>query len=315
MMKKEKNPFVNSDTNKRYYTFDCYLKRRFGRKCAKISLDGGFSCPNIDGKVGFGGCIYCSERGSGDFAPSPVLPLKTQFEEGVKLIIGKWQDAYYIPYFQAHSNTYAPLSVLKEKFEEVLSYERVVGLSVATRCDCLDDEKIAYLRELSERTYLTLELGLQSANENTLRLINRGHTLADFERTLEKLDGINVCIHVINGLPGEGRKEMMDTARKLAEYRPHEIKIHMLYVLKNTPIYKMYERGDFSLLSLEEYASLVVDQLELIPGDTVIGRVTGDGMKEDLVAPLWTLKKTVVANEIDKEFARRGTYQGFFCEK
>lgn len=315
MKKKEKNPFVNSDTNKRYYTFDCYLKRRFGRKCAKISLDGGFSCPNIDGKVGYGGCIYCSERGSGDFAPSPVLPLKTQFEEGVRLVNGKWRDAYYIPYFQAHSNTYAPLSVLKEKFEEALSFDRVVGLSVATRCDCLDDEKIEYLRELSERTYFTLELGLQSANERTLRLINRGHTLADFERTLEKLDGINVCIHIINGLPGEGRKEMMETAHKLASYRPHEIKIHMLYVLKNTPIHKMYERGEFSLLSLGEYTSLVVDQLEVIPGGTVIGRVTGDGVKDDLVAPLWTLKKTVVANEIDKEFARRGTYQGYFCEK
>lgn len=314
-MKKEKNPFVNSDTNKRYYTFDCYLKRRFGRKCAKISLDGGFSCPNIDGRVGYGGCIYCSERGSGDHAPDPALPLETQFEEGVKLIRGKWSDAYYIPYFQAHSNTYAPLSVLKEKFEEALSFDRVVGLSVATRCDCLDDGKIAYLRELSERTYLTLELGLQSANEKTLRLINRGHTLADFERTLEKLDGINVCIHVINGLPGEGPEDMMRTARKLAEYRPHEIKIHMLYVLKNTQINKMYERGEFSLLSLDEYASLVVDQLEVIPGDTVIGRVTGDGVREDLVAPLWTLKKTVVANEIDKEFARRGTYQGYFCEK
>ena len=165
-MKKTANPFKNSDTNKRYYTFDCYLKRRFGKKCAKIPLDGGFSCPNIDGKVGTGGCIYCSPRGSGDFASPAFLPLSTQFENGVKLVSGKWQNAGYIPYFQAHTNTYAPLGVLKEKFEEVLKYENVVGLSVATRCDCLEDDKIEYLKELSQRTYFTLELGLQSAKGN-----------------------------------------------------------------------------------------------------------------------------------------------------
>ena len=314
-MKKTANPFKNSDTNKRYYTFDCYLKRRFGKKCAKIPLDGGFSCPNIDGKVGTGGCIYCSPRGSGDFASPAFLPLSTQFENGVKLVSGKWQNAGYIPYFQAHTNTYAPLGVLKEKFEEVLKYENVVGLSVATRCDCLEDDKIEYLKELSQRTYFTLELGLQSAKDETLKLINRGHTLSDFEKTLVKLDGINVCIHIINGLPFETREDMMYTAKKIAEYHPHALKIHLLYVIRGTKLASMYENNVFSLISKEDYVETTVGQLEKLPEDVVIERVTGDGVREDLVAPLWSVRKTAIANDIDKEFVKRGTFQGIYYKK
>ena len=312
---KEANPFKNSDTNKRYYTYDCYLKRRFGKKCVKISLDGGFTCPNIDGRISRGGCIFCSEKGSGDHTPPCNIPLEQQFEEGKRIVSGKWNDAYYIPYFQAHTNTYAPLDVLKERFEGALSLPETVGLSISTRPDCLEDDVVEYLAELSEKTYLTVELGLQSANDKTLKLINRGHTFEDFERGYNKLKekGINTCIHIINGLPGEDYDDMLHTAREVARLQPHALKIHLLYILKNTPLAAMYERGEFAALDRDFYVSLVCDQLEIIPADTVIERVTGDGVKEDLIAPQWSVKKTVVTNEIDKEFAKRGTFQGFLC--
>ncbi len=315
MKQKNMNPFENSDTNKRYFTYDCYLKRRFGKKCVKIALDGGFTCPNIDGKISFGGCIYCSEKGSGDHTPSYTLPLPQQFEEGKKLISRKWKDVYYIPYFQAHTNTYAPLSVLKEKFEEALMLPETVGLSISTRPDCIKDECADYLAELSKRTYLTVELGLQSANDKTLKLINRGHTYQDFLDGYNKLQarGINTCIHIINGLPGEDANDMMYTACEVAKLNPHALKIHLLYILKNTPLASMYKNGDFEALSRDEYVKLVCDQLEIIPKNTIIERVTGDGDANNLIAPLWSIKKTIVTNEIDKEFVKRGSFQGFLC--
>ena len=312
---KQPNPFNNSDTNKRYYTYDCYLKRRFGKKCVKVALDGGFSCPNIDGTISRGGCIFCSEKGRGDHMPPCDIPLTEQFEQGKKLLSGKWNDVFYIPYFQAHTNTYAPLSVLKAKFDEALSLPGTVGLSISTRPDCIAEDTADYLAELSEKTYLTVELGLQSANNETLKLINRGHTYEQFAEGYKKLTsrGINVCIHIINGLPGETREDMMHTARRIAELHPHALKIHLLYVLKNTPLGEMYQRGEFAALEMEEYVGLVCDQLEILPADIVIERVTGDGVKEDLLAPMWSIKKTVVTNEIDKEFVKRGTFQGFLC--
>ena len=309
------NPFKNSDTNKRYYTFDCYLKRRFGKKCVKVSLDGGFTCPNIDGTISKGGCIFCSEKGSGDHTPPCNIPLQEQFELGKKIVSGKWNDVYYIPYFQAHTNTYAPIETLKQKFEEALTLPDCVGLSISTRPDCLDDEVVDYLKTLSERTYFTVELGLQSANDRTLKLINRGHTYKQFVDGYNKLKnaGINVCIHIINGLPGESYDDMMYTAREVAKLFPHALKIHLLYILKNTPLADMYNRGEFAELDRDFYVKLVCDQLEIMPQDTVVERLTGDGVKEDLIAPLWSTKKTIVTNEIDKEFAKRGTYQGFLC--
>lgn len=309
------NPFKNSDTNKRYYTYDCYLKRRFGKKCVKISLDGGFTCPNIDGTISTGGCIFCSEKGSGDHTPPCNIPLEKQFELGKQIISGKWNNVFYIPYFQAHTNTYAPTSVLREKYESALALPDTVGLSISTRPDCLADETVDMLAELSEKTYLTVELGLQSANDKTLKLINRGHTYADFEKGYCKLTekGINVCVHIINGLPGESREDMMHTIDKIADLHPHALKIHLLYILKNTPLAAMYERGEFRALERDEYVKIVCDQLERLPGDIVIERVTGDGVKDDLVAPLWSTKKTIVTNEIDKELVKRGTFQGFLC--
>ncbi len=312
-MRPKSNPFENSDTNKRYYTYDYYLKQRFGKKCVKIALDGGFTCPNIDGKISYGGCIYCSEKGSGDHTPPCDIPLEKQFEQGIDLISSKWSDVFYIPYFQAHTNTYAPLDVLKEKFESALKLPNTVGLSISTRPDCLDDDVVDYLRELSKRTYLTVELGLQSANNKTLKLINRGHTYEQFVEGYEKLRGINVCVHIINGLPGESYGDMMFTAEKIAKLHPHALKIHLLYVLKNTPLASMFERGEFDTLELDEYVKIVCDQLERLPKDIVIERVTGDGVKDSLISPLWSIKKTIVTNEIDKELAKRGSFQGFLC--
>ncbi|MBE6643481.1 MAG: TIGR01212 family radical SAM protein [Ruminococcaceae bacterium] len=312
---KNKNPFENSDTNKRYYTYDCYLKRRFGKKCVKIALDGGFTCPNIDGKISSGGCIFCSEKGSGDHTPPCNIPLEDQFMQGKALVSSKWSDVFYIPYFQAHTNTYAPITVLKEKFDRAIELPDTVGLSISTRPDCLEDDVIEYLSELSEKTYLTVELGLQSANDKTLKLINRGHSYADFVNGYNKLKkkNINVCIHIINGLPGEEYHDMMHTASCVADLHPHALKIHLLYILKNTPLATMFMRGDFKALEREEYVKTVCDQLELLPKDIVIERLTGDGVKDDLIAPLWSTKKTIVTNEIDKELVKRGSFQGFLC--
>ncbi len=306
------NPFRYSNTNKRYHTFTYFLEQKFGRKVAKISLDAGFTCPNIDGSKGVGGCIYCSARGSGDFAGDQSLSLREQFEQVRQVMNQKWPDAVYIPYFQAHTNTYAPLEVLKEKFEEALSFPDVMGLAIATRADCITDEIADYLRELAQRTYLEVELGLQSVHDVTGERINRCHSYADFLEGYQKLAdrGINICVHIIDGLPGEDREMMLETARRLSHLHLHSIKIHLLHVLKGTVMEQQLAQGQFRLLTREEYVGIVCDQLELLPPQMVIQRVTGDGERESLVGPEWSLKKLCVMNEIDKELVRRNSFQG-----
>lgn len=306
------NPFLYSDTNKRYHTFNFFLKQKFGCKVAKISLDAGFTCPNIDGSKGVGGCTYCSAKGSGDFAGDKTLSLREQFEQIRKMMGKKWANTKYIPYFQAHTNTYAPLEVLKEKFEEALTFPDVVGLAIATRADCISDAVADYLEELSQRTYLEVELGLQSVHDVTGERINRCHTYDDFLKGYQKLSdrGINICVHIIDGLPGENREMMLETARRLSHLNLHSVKIHLLHVLKGTVIAQQLEAGEFELLSREKYVSIVCDQLELFPAEVVIQRVTGDGEKESLIGPEWSLKKLCVMNEIDKELVRRNSYQG-----
>lgn len=306
------NPFRYSNTNKRYHTFTYFLEQKFGRKVAKISLDAGFTCPNIDGSKGVGGCIYCSARGSGDFAGDQSLSLREQFEQVRQVMNQKWPDAVYIPYFQAHTNTYAPLEVLKEKFEEALSFPDVMGLAIATRADCITDEIADYLGELAQRTYLEVELGLQSVHDVTGERINRCHSYADFLEGYQKLAdrGINICVHIIDGLPGEDREMMLETARRLSHLKLHSIKIHLLHVLKGTVMEQQLAEGQFHLLTREEYVGIVCDQLELLPPQMVIQRVTGDGERESLVGPEWSLKKLCVMNEIDKELVRRNSFQG-----
>ena len=306
------NPFRYSNTNKRYHTFTYFLEQKFGRKVAKISLDAGFTCPNIDGSKGVGGCTYCSARGSGDFAGDQSLSLREQFEQVRQVMNQKWPDAVYIPYFQAHTNTYAPLEVLKEKFEEALSFPDVMGLAIATRADCITDEIADYLGELAQRTYLEVELGLQSVHDVTGERINRCHSYADFLEGYQKLAdrGINICVHIIDGLPGEDREMMLETARRLSHLHLHSIKIHLLHVLKGTVMEQQLAEGQFRLLTREEYVGIVCDQLELLPPQMVIQRVTGDGERESLVGPEWSLKKLCVMNEIDKELVRRNSFQG-----
>ena len=314
LTQKERNPFPNSDSNKRYYTYDYYLRKTFGGKCAKIPLDVGFTCPNIDGRCGVGGCIYCSSRGSGDFAASSALSIREQFAVTAAALGKKWRTDRCIPYFQAHTNTYAPLAVLREKFEEALALDGAVGLNVATRADCLEDDVVEYLASLAERTVLTVELGLQSAHDVTAERINRGHTFAQFVEGYEKLrrasDRIGIGIHLILGLPGEDDGMMLDSVRAVAALHPNQVKLHLLHVLRSSRLAEIYERGEYSPLEREHYISLVVQALELLPEDVVIARLTGDGMGEDLLAPEWSRKKVSVINDIDKMLYARDSYQG-----
>lgn len=309
-----RNPFPNSDSNKRYYTYDYYLKKTFGGKCAKIPLDAGFTCPNIDGRCGVGGCIYCSARGSGDFAADAALSIREQYELTRLALAGKWKTERCIPYFQAHTNTYAPLSVLRKKFEEALALPGAVGLNIATRADCLEEDVVGYLAELAERTVLTVELGLQSVHDRTAERINRGHTYEDFLLGYERLraasDKLNVGVHLIFGLPEEGEEEMMTSVREVARLRPHQVKLHLLHVLRSSRLGKIYEAGGYTPLERERYIDLVVRALEYLPPDTVIARLTGDGVADDLLAPQWSRKKVSVINDIDKKMFQKDTYQG-----
>ena len=308
-----KNNFEYSLDNKRYHTWNYHLMQKFGEKVFKVSLNAGFTCPNIDGTKGYGGCIYCSDAGSGDFAGNPCDSILEQFKKVKERMHEKWPKAKYIPYFQAHTNTYAPLEVLKEKFEPVLEEDGVVGLSIATRADALADDVVDYLYELSKRTYLIVELGLQTVFDKTGELINRCHTYREFLDGYKRLSdrGINVCVHLIIGLPGETKEMMLESVSEVAKLKPHAIKLHLLHVLKGTKLAEMYLNNEFKTLSREEYVDIIVDALELLPKETIIQRLTGDGGKDDLIAPLWSLKKFCVLNEIDKEMVRRNTYQGF----
>ena len=305
------NKFPYTLDNKRYHTWNYHLHRKFGCKVSKVALNGGFTCPNIDGSKGKGGCIYCLS-GSGEFAGDAAQDILTQFNEVKERMHRKWSDAKYMPYFQANTNTYAPADRLRELFEPVLAQENVVGISVATRADCLQDDVLEYLSEIHSRTYLTVELGLQTVHDATGILINRCHTYAEFLEGYGKLKerGINICVHLIDGLPGETHEMMLESAARVAELKPHCVKLHLLHVLKNTRLAEMYERGEFETMTLEEYVSTIVDQLELFPPETVIQRVTGDGGWNTLIAPKWSLKKFVVMNEIDKLMVKRDTYQG-----
>ncbi len=311
---RETNPFLYSDTNKRYHTYNYYLKRTFGTKCAKLPIDAGMTCPNIDGRCATGGCIYCSDRGSGDFAALPVAPVGEQLRIQKQRLSHKWDCTHCIAYFQAHTNTYAPTERLRELFEEALGEDGIVGLNIATRADCLPDEVIFYLSDLAERTRLTVELGLQTASDVTAKRINRGHTYADFcegyHRLCNASDQIRTCIHIIFGLPGEDREEMLETVRQVALLHPDQVKIHLLHVLRGTPMATLYERGEYVPLTREEYVTLVADALELLPPDIVIARLTGDGPAEALLAPLWSRDKKTVINEIDRELYRRNSWQG-----
>ena len=309
-----KNPYKNSDTNKRYYTYDYYLRRTFGGKCMKVPIDAGFTCPNIDGKCSKGGCIYCSPRGSGDFAQSSTIPTDEQFELVKEQLSSKWKTDKYIPYFQAHTNTYGPTELIREKIEPVMKKKGVVGLNIATRADCLEDSTLEYLASLAERTTLTVELGLQTVHDTTAKKINRGHTFADFldgyERLRKASDKINVCVHLIFGLPDESREMMIESVKQVAMLKPEQVKIHLLHVIKGTALAHMYENGEYTPMSMDEYVSVTAEALTYLPPDTAIGRLTGDGVGSELLAPEWSRRKTVVINSIDKLMFKENMVQG-----
>lgn len=303
--------------DKRYHALNIHLREEFGEKIIKVALDAGFTCPNRDGTRGWGGCVYCSERGSGDFAGEQTLSIPEQFAQVKKRMHQKWPKAKYLAYFQAYSNTYAPVTRLREVYEQALGEENVIGLALATRPDCLPSEVLSYLEELNRRTYLWVELGLQSMHDRTLEWIRRGHNYREFLEGFKKLRErhIRVCAHIILGLPGETRADMLETAKALAELPVQGVKIHLLHVLKRTPLASIYERERFPLLSKEEYVSLVADILEILPPEIIVHRLTGDGPPEQLLAPQWSRKKWEVLNAIDAELECRDSWQGKKAQK
>ncbi|MBN6188137.1 TIGR01212 family radical SAM protein [Aneurinibacillus sp. BA2021] len=298
--------------DKRYHTWNYHLRQQFGEKVFKVMLDAGFTCPNRDGTIATGGCTFCSARGSGDFAGWRRDDLVTQFNEVKGRQHKKWPNAKYIGYFQAYSNTYAPVEVLRDYYEVILEQEGVVGLSIATRPDCLPDDVIELLAELNERTYLWVELGLQTIHESTSELINRAHDTACYYEAVEKLrkHGIRVCSHIIFGLPGETEEMMMDTVRAVAKMDVQGIKIHLLHLLRKTPMVKQYEAGLLQFLEQDQYVRLIADALEILPPEMIVHRLTGDGPPDLLIGPMWSRKKWEVLNAIDAELKRRDTWQG-----
>ncbi len=297
--------FLYTLDNKRYHTLNYFFREKFHSKVFKVALNAGFSCPNYQ----TGGCIYCN-HGSGNHYEN--IDLVSQFYLVKEPLEKKWPNAKYIAYFQANTNTYAPVEVLKEKYEKALHIPNVIGLDIATRSDALSDEVLDYLEELNKRTFLMVELGLQSMHEKTLKFINRGHDLKNFEEAVKRLKKRNifVVVHIINGLPGETKEMMIDTVKYLNSLGIDGIKIHMLYISHDTPLAHMYEKNPFSLLTKDEYIDIVCEELEYLDPKIVVMRITGDPLKEELVAPSWLLKKFCVLNDIDKEMKKRDIYQG-----
>ena len=304
--------FKYSLDNKRYHTLNYYYKNKFGIKVFKVSLNGGFSCPNLDGTVGFGGCIYCSKSGSGEFGGNKEKSLTEQFYEMKDIVNKKHIPCKYIGYFQARTNTYADLDTLKRKYEEVLAIPDVIGLNIATRCDAISDECLEYLTELNKRTLLTIELGLQTIHEKTSKLINRCHTLEQFDLMVHKLRErqINVVVHIINGLPYETEDMMLDTVRHINTLDIQGIKIHMLHIIKDTGMANLYLKENFHVLTKEEYIDIVIKQLEILEPKIIVNRITSDPDKETLLEPVWLTQKCQLLNDIDKEMKKRNTYQG-----
>ncbi|MEW9096732.1 MAG: TIGR01212 family radical SAM protein [Clostridiaceae bacterium] len=303
--------------DKRYYSLNYFLREKFGCKVYKISLDAGFSCPNRDGKISSGGCVFCSARGSGDFAGDRGYSISRQFNDIKTLMQKKWKEGKYIAYFQAYTNTYAPASVLREKYEEALNHEGVVALAIATRPDCLGEEILDLLEELSNRTYLWVELGLQTVSDETAKIINRGYSLEVFEQALENLRKrkIDVVAHSIFGLPKENREDMLKTVKYLSSKDIQGIKFHLLHLMKGTPLVNLYEREEFRFLEEEEYIDIICEAIGLLREDIVVHRLTGDAPRDLLIGPQWSLKKWEILNAIHDNLEEKGIYQGAYFHK
>ena len=301
---------------KRYRTLSRFLRETTGRRAVKIPLFSGCSCPNRDGTCGIGGCTYCTERGGGEFSPHGGT-LAAQYAEGCKRLSQKWPDADKIAYFQSFTNTYCPPEKLRQLLAEAAALPDVRGVCLSTRADCLAPEAVGVLRKAAGRLPVSLELGLQTACDETAARINRGHTFADFVRGYRRAKdaGLRVCVHLIDGLPGETHRQMVDSARAVAALRPDGVKLHMLHILRGSALGRQWEKEPFPLLTREQYVSIVCDQLEVLPPETVIERLTGDGDRRTLLAPDWTRGKRAVLNAIDRALSRRGTWQGRLWEE
>ncbi len=299
--------------NKRYNSLSNYYKNKYNKKVFKISLNGNFTCPNLDGKLSHKGCIYCSELGSGDFAGNKVKPIKEQYNEVKERMLSKWPDAYYIPYLQANTNTYGSLNKIKSLIDEILDIkDDIVMISLSTRCDCLDDDILNYLSEVNKIMPIQVELGLQSSKQESLDFINRCHTVDCVTQAVNKLrkHNIEVVLHIINGLPNESKEDMINTAKYCNSLDIQGVKIHMLHVMEKTRLGNLYKKDPFHILTLEEYTNITVEQIRLLRKDIVIHRLTGDAPKDLLIAPNWTLKKFIVLNEIDKVMGSNDYWQG-----
>lgn len=299
--------FKNTLDNKRYHTLNYFFKNKFGKKVFKVPLDIKSPCPNQAN----GGCIYCSNNSASTISNSN-LDIVNQFKEAKKTMEKKWPDAYYIPYFQSGTNTNINVNIMKNYINKLLDIPKVVGIDIATRPDFLNEEWLTYLDELNQKTFLMIELGLQSAKENTLKYINRGHNVETFKKAVETLHEHNIftVAHIINGLPTDTYEDMLNTAKFVNSLKVEGIKIHMLFINKNTPLADIYNNNKFHLLTKEEYINIVCQQLEYLNENIVIMRITGDPVKGELIAPDWLLKKFVVLNDIDKEMLKRNIYQG-----
>ena len=285
-----------------YLSFNKYLKDKFGQKVYKISLDGGFTCPNRDGKTGTRGCIFCSKGGSGDFAESREMSITEQIESGKKKVEKKIKSGKYIAYFQAFTNTYAPVEMLRQKYEEAINHPDIVALSIATRPDCLGDDVLRLLEEMNKIKPVFVELGLQTIHQKSAKYIRRGYDLSVYDKAVRDLNkiGVNVVVHVILGLPNESENDMLETVKYVCESGANGIKLQLLHVIDGTDLAKDYEKGLFKTLEFDEYVNLIVKCVKIIPKDIVIHRLTGDGAKKDLIAPLWSADKKRVLNAINK---------------
>lgn len=304
--------FIYSDDNKRYHTLSYHNKHTYGAKVHKAAIDAGFTCPNIDGSRGVGGCIYCS-GGSGYFTAENSLSVTAQFNAERERIRKKEPNARVIAYFQAHTNTYAPIERLRALFSEAVA-AGAQGISIATRADCIDSKRVELIKSLP--VPVTVELGLQTVHDSTAALINRCHSFSEFLHgyNLLRTTGIRVCVHIINGLPTETEEMMLETAKALGKLRPDGVKIHLMHVIEGTWLAELYRNGEYTPLEKDKYIDIVIKQLELLPPETVIERITGDGDKKTLLAPLWSMDKISVLGGIDKRMAELSTWQGrCFC--
>lgn len=304
--------------DKRFYSLNFYLRELFNEKVFKLSVDGGFTCPNRDGKIATNGCIFCSKEGSGEFAASRNLNIQDQIQQQIDLLKEKWPKGKCIVYFQNFTNTYDSKDILLEKYSSAIKFENIVGLAIATRADCINEDVISVLKEISKKTFIWIEIGLQSIHEKSANFVRRGYSLDVFEKALTLLNNANipVVVHTILGLPTESKKDILSTMDYLSQKNIKGIKMHLLHILKNTDLYDYYKNNPFDLPNKDEYVNLIVESLEHLSPDIVIHRMTGDGNKSDLIAPLWSLNKRDILNKIDKKLKEKDTYQGkYFLSK